>query len=306
MAISSLSKAIADNAAQPGADVFMESVGDQEVVLYGRPMKIRDIVGPEVLENYKVKAGEAAFKRNRHLQQEFTFGLQNALAQSDPHVGLQQLAALQTELFKRQPTDMVTTQSEQINSARGRLIAMIGSDSQKRAEQIDKQIKADNKLAMFEAKYEQRIAGENVSTDYRTYETDQTQTGDFKEEDAANFAIKKMGDIDRMGIPQEQKDQLKLQYLRADYTDGPFRKHFQTLTTDAVNQYNGLVVSQMAEVTDQTTSRIREFQRIYQSDPATIAALYPEQAALAERVSLMERAGIDIEVMVDADRKAKG
>lgn len=306
MAVSAMTKAIADNAAQPGADVFMDTIGDQEVLLYGRPMKVRDIVGPEVLENYKVKAGEAAFKRNRHLQQEFTFGIQNALAQADPHAGLQQIAALQTELYKRQPTDMVTTQSEQLNAARGRLLGMIGQDSANRAKEIDKQLKSDNKLAMFEAKYQQRIAGETVSTDFRTYETDPAQTGDFKEEDAANFAMKKLSDIDRMGIPQETKDKLKLQYLRADFADGPFRKHFQTLTTDAVNQYNGLVISQMAEINDQTTGRIRDFQRIYQSDPATIAALYPEQAALAERVSLMERSGIDIEVMVDADRKAKG
>lgn len=306
MAQNALAKALADNAAQPGADVFMETVGDQEVILYGRPMKIRDIVGPEVLDNYKVKAGEAAFKRNRHLQQEFTFGLQNALQQDDPHEGLRQLGLIQTELYKRQPTDMVTTQSEAINAARGQLLGKIKADSVQRAKDMDKQLKADNRMSIFEAKYQQRIAGENVSTDYRTFETDLTQTGDFKDEDASNFAIKKLGEIDRMGVPQETKDKLKLQYLRADDENGPFRKHFQTLTTDAANQYSALVVSQMAEVNDQTTSRIRELQRVYQSDPHTISMLYPEQGALAERIALMERSGIDLSVMVDADRKAKG
>ncbi|MES9289618.1 hypothetical protein ABEQ80_12645, partial [Cutibacterium acnes] len=75
---------------------------------------------------------------------------------------------------------------------------------------------------------------------------------------------------------------------------------------DAVAQYKGLVAADSAEVNDETTGRIREFQRIYQADPATIAALYPEQAAMAERVAFMESAGIGIETMVDADRQQKG
>jgi len=305
MAVSALTKSIADNAAQPGADVFMENIGDQEVILYGKPMKIKDIVGPEVLDNYKVKSAEAQFSRNRVLTQEFEFGIQNAIASPDPHAGLQILSRMQTELYKRQPTDAVTVQSTKLDAARGRLLAQIGADSAKRLKDMDTLIKSDNRALMFETKYQQRIAGENVSTDWKTYETD-ANTGDFKEEDAANFASKKMGDIDRMNVPQETKDKLKLQYLNADPVGGPFRKHFETLTTDAMNQYKGLVVAQDAEVTEATTSRIREFQRMYQADPATIGALYPEQSELAFRIGLMERSGIDMAVMIDAERKAKG
>ena len=305
-AVEIIGKSLADNSAQPGADAFMDTVGDQEVVLYGSPVKIRDIVGAEVLENYRVKAGEAAFKRNRELQQQFTFGIQNAINQADPHEGLRQLATMQTELYRRQPTDAVTVQSEALNAARGRLIAQVGQDSVDRSKLMDKEMKSDNKMYLFEQKYQQRINGENVSTDYRTFETDPVNTGDIKAEDAANYAMKKMDDINRMTIPESEKDKLKLSYLRADPADGPFRKHFETLTTDAANQYSGLVVAQSAEVNEQTTQRINEFRRIYQADPATVAALYPEQAALAERISLMDRSGIDLSVMIDSDRKAQG
>ncbi|MES7572651.1 hypothetical protein U6P63_12210, partial [Cutibacterium acnes] len=151
----------------------------------------------------------------------------------------------------------------------------------------------------------QRMSGDNVSTDWRTFETDEN-TGEFKEEDAANFAMKKLAELDRMSLTEAERDRQKLNYLRADFADGPFRKHFQTLTADAVAQYKGLVAADSAEVNDETTGRIREFQRIYQADPATIAALYPEQAAMAERVAFMESAGIGIETMVDADRQQKG
>lgn len=305
MAKTVLSQALADNATQPGADVFMAGIGDQEVILYGKPMKIRDIVGPEVLENYKVKSAEAQFTRNRKLSQEFTFGIQNAEVQGDPHMGLQQLGALQAELYKRQPTDAVTKQSQELDAARGRILRRIAQDSAMRQEAVVKQTQADNRLQMFEAKYQQRIAGENVSTDWKTFETD-ANTGDFKEEDAANFASMKLGNIDRMTVPQEAKDKLKMQLLNADPQGGPFRKHFETLTADAMNQYKGLVVSQDAEVTPETTARIREFQRMYQSDPATIGALYPEQSELAFRIGLMERSGIDLSVMVDSERKSKG
>ena len=305
MAVSVLQESLAQNASQPGADVFFKNIGDQEVTLYGRPMKIRDIVGPEVLENYQVKSGEAAFNRNRELTQQFTFGIQDALAQTDPHAGLAKLAQIQGAVYKIQDTNVVTPQTEALNAARGRLLAQIGADSQKRTEAMDKQIKADNKALLFETKYAQRIAGDNVSTDWRTYETNQ-DTGDFKDEDAANFAIKKLNELDRMSLTPEERDKQKLSYLRADFADGPFRKHFQTLTADAVGQFNGLVAAESAVVTEETTGRIRDFQRIYQSDPATISALYPEEAAMAERLALMERHGIGLETIVDADRRKKG
>lgn len=305
MAVSVLQESLAQNASQPGADVFFKNIGDQEVTLYGRPMKIRDIVGPEVLENYQVKSGEAAFNRNRELTQQFTFGIQDALAQTDPHAGLAKLAQIQGAVYKIQDTNVVTPQTEALNAARGRLLAQIGADSQKRTEAMDKQIKSDNKALLFETKYAQRIAGDNVSTDWRTYETNQ-DTGDFKDEDAANFAIKKLDELDRMSLTPEERDKQKLSYLRADFADGPFRKHFQTLTADAVGQFNGLVAAESAEVTEETTGRIRDFQRIYQSDPATISALYPEEAAMAERLALMERHGIGLETIVDADRRKKG
>lgn len=305
MALSILQETLSQNASQPGADVFFKNLSEQTVSLYGREVKIRDLVGPEVLDNYQVKSGEAAFNRNRELTQQFTFGLQDAEAQTDPHSGLLMLSKMQDSLYRIQDTDVVTRQTQALDAARGRLLSRISQDSVSRSKEMDKRIKADNRSLLFETKYAQRMSGDNVSTDWRTFETDEN-TGDFKEEDAANFAMKKLAELDRMSLTEAERDRQKLNYLRADFVDGPFRKHFQTLTADAVAQYKGLVVSDSAEVNEQTTGRIREFQRIYQADPATIAALYPEQAAMAERVAFMESAGIGIETMVDADRKQKG
>lgn len=304
MALGVLQKSLSDNVGKPGAETFFETVGDQEVSMYGKQVKIRDLVGNEALENLKVKAGESAFNRNRDAYKNFTFSLQNASAQSDPHQGLAMLQQVEAGLRQAQPSDAVTQQFQQLTSVRSHLLGQIREDSVARAKAVDKQVKADNKQSMFEAKYAQRLRGDNVSTDWRTFETNEN-TGDFKEEDAANFAINTMNRIDQMKLTDDEKDNLKLQYLRADYADGPIRKHFQTLTGDAVNQYNGLVTAESSEVTDQNTQRIREFQRIYQRDPATVASLYPEQAALAERISLMERSGIGLETMVDADRRQK-
>lgn len=305
MALSILQETLSQNASQPGADVFFKNLSEQTVSLYGREVKIRDLVGPEVLENYQVKSGEAAFNRNRELTQQFTFGLQDAEAQTDPQKGLTMLSQMQGSLYRIQDTDVVTSQTQALNAARGRLLSRIGQDSVTRAREMDKRIKSDNRSLLFETKYAQRMSGDNVSTDWRTFETDEN-TGEFKEEDAANFAMKKLAELDRMSLTEAERDRQKLNYLRADFADGPFRKHFQTLTADAVAQYKGLVAADSAEVNDETTGRIREFQRIYQADPATIAALYPEQAAMAERVAFMESAGIGIETMVDADRKQKG
>lgn len=307
MAISALRDSLAQNAAQPGADVFFKNIGDQEVTLYGKQMKVRDIVGPEVLENYQVKAGEAAFKRNRDMTQQWTFGIQNALAvaNTDPNTALSQLSAMQGKLNKVQDSSMVTRQTEELNAARGRVLAMISEDSVRRRKEQDKQIKADNRQLLFETKYAQRIAGDNVSTDWRTYETT-PDTGNFTEEDAANFAVKKLSELDRMSLPPEERDRQKLNYLRADGENGPFRKHFQTLTVDAMNQFQGLVISGTAEVTEENMAKIREFQGIYQRDPVTITQLYPTASALASRITLLEKAGFGMETIVDAERQKKG
>lgn len=305
MAKGILRQSLENNVSKPGAETFFQTVGDQSVLMYGQPMKIRDIVGNQALENFKVQAGEAAFSRNRDTYKAFTFGLQDASQQANPHKGLAMLEQLEGQLRKAQPSESVTQQFQQVTNARSRLLGRLEEDSVTRAKAMDKQVKAGNRLAVFDAKYDQRIQGDNVSTDWRTFETNEN-TGEFKEEDAANFAINTMSRIDQMQLTDDQKDNLKLQYLRADYADGPIRKHFQTLTGDAVNQYNGLVTAESSEVTDKNTQRIREFQRIYQRDPATIASLYPEQAALAERIGLMERSGIGLETMVDSERRRKG
>ncbi len=305
MAVGALKDALASNAAQPGSDVFMANIGEQELILHGRPMKVRDIVGPEVLENYQAKAAEAQFTRDRKVQQDFTFGIQNATARVDPHAGLSALAGMEKELYKRQPGPMVTSQSEKLDAARATLLRRIQEDSNQRLSQMDKQTQQDNRLALMEHKYIQRIAGNNVSTDWRTYETDES-TGKFTKEDAANFAAQKMAEIDAYQIDPADKDALKLRYLQADPEDGAFRKHFETLSTDAAAQFQSLIIAESAEVTDETTSRLREFQRIYAAQPALLASLYPEQSALMERVMHMEKAGIGIETMVDAERSKKG
>ncbi|MES9091036.1 hypothetical protein ABER39_12450, partial [Cutibacterium acnes] len=187
MALSILQETLSQNASQPGADVFFKNLSEQTVSLYGREVKIRDLVGPEVLENYQVKSGEAAFNRNRELTQQFTFGLQDAEAQTDPQKGLTMLSKMQGSLYRIQDTDVVTSQTQALNAARGRLLSRIGQDSVTRAKEMDKRIKSDNRSLLFETKYAQRMSGDNVSTDWRTFETDEN-TGEFKEEDAANFA----------------------------------------------------------------------------------------------------------------------
>jgi hypothetical protein len=305
MAIGVLGRSLSDNSTQPGADVFMKNVGEREVMIRGQAVKVRDLVGPEVLEGYQVKAAEATFKRNRVATQEFTFGIQDATHQTDPNVGLQQLQGLQEALYKRQPGGMVTAQSQALDSARAALLGRISAESAKSVQLMDETRQGDNRAALFEHKYTQRIAGNTVSTDWKTFESDE-QTGEFSREDASNFAINKMAEIDRMTISPQDKDKLRLQYLRADVSeDGPFRTHFSTLTTEAANQFNGLVVAETAEVNEDSLNRVREFQRIYETDPATVGALYPEQVALVERISLMERSGIGIETLIDAERRQK-
>ncbi|MGM2755132.1 hypothetical protein ACS2QP_27715, partial [Bacillus cereus group sp. Bce019] len=66
------------------------------------------------------------------------------------------LSKMQGSLYRIQDTDVVTSQTQALNAARGRLLSRIGQDSVTRAKEMDKRIKSDNRSLLFETKYAQR------------------------------------------------------------------------------------------------------------------------------------------------------
>ncbi|WP_087502338.1 hypothetical protein [Pseudomonas sp. SID14000] len=305
MAVRVLQQALQNNASRPGADRFFKTIGDQSLNLYGQSVKVRDVIGDAQLSAMEAMSAKATFDRNRELKDGWTKGLQNATMHPDPFKGLEMLDGMSTSLKAVQGTDAVTEESEGLLAARQRILGNLQQLQVQQAKEMTKAAQSDNRQRIFESRFDQKREGGIVSTDWKTFQTD-TQTGTFTSEDAANFAFKKLQQIDSLDIDDAGKTRLKLSYLNADTEGGPFRELFKSVAQDAASQYQALVTSDSTELSSENTAKVNQFIQLYQADPATLAALYPEQAAFAERASNMASAGMGLDVMIDGDRKSRG
>jgi hypothetical protein len=109
----------------------------------------------------------------------------------------------------------------------------------------------------------------------------------------------KLNQISAMGIPEDQKDQLRGKLISADFEGGPFRAAFNTLIDDATKEWTGAVTS--GEEGD--FKAITQLQRVYAQQPGMIAALYPDKAGFIEKMNQMSNSGINPMVLIEADRK---
>jgi len=297
-AVSALRDALSQNAAQPGADAFFKNLGDKEVVLYGQPRKIRDIVGPEVLESYQVKAGEAAFKRSRELSLSFHSDLQDALDNPDSHAALSQLDLLRSRLNSIQDSSMVTSQTEMLDAARGRVLGNIREANSKAAKAIEKQAKADDRMLAIVQQWQRKMKGELVSTDPALMATNEA-TGEYTREDEANAAHFIMNRINSGTLSDTEKTNLTLRYVAADREGGPFKKIMGEFVDQAMSEWDGLVISGETQRDYPALDRLRQ---LVKAEPVQMARLYKEKAELMLKLNAMDRVGIDFSVVVEAER----
>jgi hypothetical protein len=102
-----------------------------------------------------------------------------------------------------------------------------------------------------------------------------------------------------MGIPEDQKDQLRGKLISADFEGGPFRSAFNTLIDDATKEWTGAVASgEPGEF-----KAIEQLQRVYAQQPGMIASLYPDKAGFIEKMNQMRASGVNPLVLIEADKR---
>ncbi|WP_236532886.1 hypothetical protein, partial [Escherichia coli] len=95
-------------------------------------------------------------------------------------------------------------------------------EAQAAAKEMDKRQKTINKNQVIDQQFTKRISGQYVSTSYKDMPTNEN-TGEFTHSDMVNYANGKLAEIDQMQLTEQQKDRMKLSYLRADSDGGAFR-----------------------------------------------------------------------------------
>lgn len=300
-AVQLISSSLNDVTNRPGGADFLKGIENQKVTLHGATSTYRELLGEEQWNAMMVTAQKSQFDHDAKLTENFQLKVNTALSQDDPRLGWEMIQGAKAEMDKLQPGEQMTPQRQLLIQAETQLQDAMVKWTQAQAKEMDKAQKTFNKSQVIDQQYQKRINGEYVSTAYSDMPTNEN-TGDFDRQDMVNYANKKLADIDAMDVPDAQKDKLKLQYLQADSKEGPFRTAIGTMVTDADNEWSAAVINGSLP---ENTPALDNLRRIRNADPNLIAALYPDKAELFLMMDMMDKQGIDTQVLIDGTRQTR-
>lgn len=300
-AVQLIGSALSDVTNRPGGADFLKGIESQKVTLHGATSTYRELLGEEQWNAMMVTAQKSQFDHDAKLTEQFQLKVNTALNQDDPRLGWEMIQGAKAEMDKLQPGEQMTPQRQMLIQAETQLQDAMVKYTQAQAKEMDKAQKTFNKSQVIDQQFQKRINGEYVSTAYSDMPTNEN-TGKFSQEDMVNYANKKLSEIDNMDIPDARKDQLKLQYLQADSKDGPFRTVVGTMVQDADREWSAAVIN--GSLPDQTPA-MDNLRRLRNANPNLFAALYPDNAQLFLTMDMMDKQGIDTQVLIDGTKQVQ-
>lgn len=296
-----ITQTVRDAIQKSGGSNFLQQVRGERITLNGVDATVEEIVGPDVFNAAIVEAQGTEYKLVAKYQEDLALGVQSAILQDDPTIGLAQIQKLKEQNNLLQPGEELTPQRQMLINAEASLLEAVKRKSAEQAKENTKLIQTQNKQLVIDQVYQRRLAGDNVSTNYEDLPVSDA-TGEFKRSDMNNYAAAKLQQIDQMDIPEAAKDAQKVALLRADTNNGPFRNAFQTLTQDAAGEWQAAVIR--GQYDPDKMKRFESLRRAYTQDPSSFAALYPDQAQLFSTFDQMDKIGLDPQTMIEADKQA--
>uniref|UniRef100_A0AAU7VG86 Internal protein n=1 Tax=Enterobacter phage vB_EclP_26 TaxID=3161160 RepID=A0AAU7VG86_9CAUD len=296
-----ITQTVRDAIQKSGGSNFLQQVRGERLTLNGVDATVEEIVGPDVFNAAVVEAQGTEYKLVAKYQEDLALGVQSAVLQDDPTIGLAQIQKLKAQNNQLQPGEELTPQRQMLINAEASLLEAVKRKSAEQAKENTKLIQTQNKQLVIDDVYQRRLNGENVSTNYEDLPVNES-TGEFKRSDMNNYAMSKLAQIDKMDIPEASKDAQKVALLRADTNNGPFRNAYKTLTDDAAGEWQAAVIR--GQYDPDKMQRFESLRRAYTQDPSSFAALYPDQASLFTTFDQMDKMGLDPQTMIEADKQA--
>ena len=286
---------------RPGATNFLQSLEGRQVTLNGKTTTYKELMGEEQWNALMVKAQSTQFDNDAKLSEGFRLGITSALNQDDTSKGWEMLQGAKAELDRLQPGEQMTPERERLIQAEEQMQARFRQEAQAAAKEMDKRQKTINKNQVIDQQFTKRISGQYVSTSYKDMPTNEN-TGEFTHSDMVNYANGKLAEIDQMQLTEQQKDRMKLSYLRADSEGGAFRTVVGQMVTDAGSEWSAAVIN--GKLPEDTTA-LNKLRTMRNTDPDLFAALYPDKADLFLTMDMMDKQGIDPQILIDADRSRR-
>lgn len=300
-ALDSLTMLVKEASGKPGGVNLLKTLGEQELNVLGGARKVKDLMDPDVYQSHIIKAQDNEYKLNAVKTRDFSLGITTAVNQDNPQDGWQMLQKMREVNQYSQDSTEMTPQKQMLINAEQQLLAKVRQQSAEGAEKLLKATQQDNRVAIIKAQIQARTENKQVLIDPKMQEVT-PDTGEFKASDLATAASQMIEDLDRSTLPDDKKDQMKAAWLRADIDGGPFVSRTKTLITDAQREWDMAVRNGQPG----DFSRINELQRAYAADPATVGAVFPDQADFLEQMKDMAEAGVEPQVLIDAAKAKKG
>lgn len=302
-AMTMASQGLNDVVNREGGAQFLQQIEKRKITLNGKESTFRELMGDEQWNAMMVKAQHNEFQLNAKRTEQFKLGVNSALNQADTGKGWEMLQGYKAQLDELQPGEETTPEREFLIQAQASMQDRFKQESAATVKEMDKQQKTINKQSVIDAQFDKRLKGQYVSTSYSDMPTNEN-TGEFTHSDMVNYANKKLADIDAMDIPEEQKDQLKLSYLKADSEKGAFRTATGQLIDDAQKEWSAAVIN--GKMPADGGVAINALRKMRNADPNLFASLYPDKAEMFLTMDMMDNQGVDPQVMLDADKAQMG
>lgn len=301
MAMELMQDTVRQLTSKPGGMYALQGLENERLTLNGKDVSVRELVGDDVWQNAVQTAQGNEYQLDAKKQESLSVGLTSALYQDDPTTALAMVTKLEEANNLEQPGEEMTPQRQQIIETKNQILHRIKMDTDAKSKELVKTAQRDQRQIVIDRQYDARLKGDNVSTNFSDMPVNET-TGEFKKSDMTTFAANKLRQIDMMGVPDAVKDKRKLEYLKGDSADGPFRTAFQTMTGDAAAEWQGAVIR--GEFSEDNMKRFNELRRVYQANPVLMSQLYPDQAALFQTFADMDTLGLPPQTLIEADRSA--
>ncbi len=302
-AFSMVSQGLNDVVNKEGGAQFLQQIEGRKIALHGKETTYKELLGNEQWNAMMVKAQHNEFQLNAKRTEGFKLNVNSALNQGDTGKGWEMLQGYKQELDKIQPGEEMTPEREFLINAQAQMQDRFKQESAATAKEMDKQQKTINKQSVIDAQFEKRLKGQYVPTSYSDMPTNEN-TGEFTHSDMVNYANKKLADIDAMDLTTEQKDRMKLDYLKADSEKGAFRTSVGELIGDAEKEWSSAVIN--GKMPQDGGVAMNALRRMRNADPELFASLYSDKAEMFLTMDMMDNQGIDPQVLLDADKSRKG
>jgi hypothetical protein len=297
-AVELLRGSLQDATARDGGVSLLSNIGGQQVNIGGQMVNITDVVGADAMENLKAKAAHYEQSSKADRAEKFHGQLSGIMAGTDTNAALSALDKLHAQTVGATPTDVMTPERQAIMGSREQLLNRQRAETAKYQTEAVKIGQKQNRLAALDGAWQRKLDGELVSVDPKLLPTNE-MTGTFTVEDEANYASIKMNQIASWNLPESDKTNLMLQYVKADRKDGPFRKIMGEFVDGASAEWDGAVISGNTQRDYPQLNRLRELSK---ADPVSVAMLFPEKADLVAKLNAMDRYGINMATAVEAEK----